>query len=172
MILPSFLCEVRLLFKHLIVAAESNAICLKRNLVSIDSAFPSANTLLARSLSCSVFLNFGNVFWVIYCPFLLDNFRNKFIWQPSSPIFLQVCLLYPGWPILLLPPQQCFGCIWFSLIFFVFSMHFQPRIDHNAIPIYSIYCSLIHYYMPVPCCNTGRFQIILGSLIFQKVKLT
>ena len=62
MILPSFLCEVRLLFKHLIVAAESNTMCLKRNLVSIDRAFPSANTLLARSLSCSIFLRFWKCF--------------------------------------------------------------------------------------------------------------
>jgi len=98
----------------------SNAICLKRNLVSIDSAFPRANTLIARSLSCSVFLNFGNVFWVIYCP-LLDNFRNKFIWHPSSPIFFQVCLLYPELQILLLPPQQCFGCIGFADFFRVFN---------------------------------------------------
>jgi hypothetical protein len=102
---------------------------------------------------------------------LLDNFRNKFIWHPSSPIFLQVCLLYPGWPILLLPPQQCFGCIWFLLNFFrvfnAFSTSNRPRCYFNLFR----HCSLIHYYMPVPCCNTGRFQIIPGSLIVQKVKL-
>ena len=40
----------------------SNAICLKRNLVTIDSAFPRANTLIARSLSCSVFLKFWKCF--------------------------------------------------------------------------------------------------------------
>jgi hypothetical protein len=147
--------------------------CLKRNLVSIDSAFPSANTLLARSLSCSFFLDFGNDFWVIYCP-LLDNFRNKFIWHPTSPIFLQVCLLlYPGLQILLLPPQQCFGCIVFLLNFFrvfnAFSTSNRPKcISMHSGAAAIIKARLINFYMPVPCsANSGVSKLCFACGFFR-----